>query len=79
MKRGFALVKGSEVSVNGSNDHEINMRYDEPREGICPSRRVLKGVCPSMMTHKDQEIDQVMKKPTKDLMNSRMGVCPNVR
>ena len=79
MKRGFALVKDSEVSVNGLNDHEINMRYDEPREGICPSRRVLKGVCPSMMTRKDQEIDQVMKKPMKNLMNLRMWVCPQCK
>ena len=79
MKRGFALVKDSEVSVNGLNDHEINMRYDEPRDDICPSRRVLKGVCPSMMTRKDQEIDQKKKKPMKNMMNLRMGVCPQCK
>ena len=79
MKKGYALVKDSKVSANVSNDHEINRRYDEPREGVCPNKRVLKGVCPSMTTRKDQEIDRVMRKPAKDLMNSRMGVCPNVR
>ena len=36
-------------------------------------------VCPSMMTRKDQEIDRVVRKFVKDLMNSRMEVCPNVR
>ena len=79
MKRGYALVKDSKVSENVSNNHEINRRYDEPRDGVCPNKRVLNGVYPNMTTRKDQEIDQVMKKPTKDLMNSRMGVCPNVR
>ena len=79
MKKGYALVKDSKVSANVSNDHKINRRYDEPREGVCPNKRVLKGVCPSMTTRKDQEIDRVMRKPAKDLMNSRMGVCPNVR
>ena len=49
----YAPVKDSKVSANGSNDHEINRRYDEPEEGVCLSRRVLKGVCPSMMTLKD--------------------------
>ena len=53
MKKGYALVKDSKVSANVSNDHEINRRYDEPREGVCPNKRVLKGVCPSMTTHKD--------------------------
>ena len=53
MKMGYASIKDSEISTNGSNDHEINRRYDEPIEGVCLSRRVLKGVCPSMMTHKD--------------------------
>ena len=46
MKRGDAPVKDSEVSANGSNDHEINRRYDKHR----------KGVCPSMTTHKNQEV-----------------------
>ena len=46
MKRADAPVKDSEVSANGSNDHEINRRYDKPR----------KGVCPSMTTHKNQEV-----------------------
>ena len=31
-----------------------------------------------MMTHKDQEIDRVVRKYTKDLINSWMGVCPSV-
>ena len=67
MKMGYAPVKDSEVSANGSNDHEINRRYDKHR----------KGVCPSMTTHKDQEIDRVVRKSVKDQMNSRMGVCPS--
>ena len=79
MKKGYALVKDSKVSANVSNDHKINRRYDEPREDVCPNKRVLNGVCPSRTTYKDQEIDRVMRKPAKDLMNSRMGVCPNVR
>ena len=79
MKRGYALVKDSKVSENVSNNHEINRRYDEPRDGVCPNKRVLNGVYPNMTTRKDQEIDRVMRKLAKDLMNSRMGVCPNVR
>ena len=31
-----------------------------------------------MTTSKDQEIDRVVRKSAKDLMNSRMGVCPSV-
>ena len=38
MKMGYALVKDSKISANGSNDHEINKRYDEPRDGICPNK-----------------------------------------
>ena len=37
MKMGDPLVKYSEVSANGLNDHEINKRYDEPKDGVCPS------------------------------------------
>ena len=33
--------------------------------GVCPSIIVLKGVCPSRTTHKDQEIDQVARKICK--------------
>ena len=68
-KKGDPLVKDSKVSANGSNDHEINRRYDKPR----------KRVCPSMTTHKNQEVERVVIKSAKDLMNSRMGVCPNVK
>ena len=32
-----------------------------------------------MTTRKDQEIDRVMRKFAKDLMNLRMGVCPSVK
>ena len=32
-----------------------------------------------MTTRKDQEIDRVVRKSTKNLMDSMMGVCPNVR
>ena len=46
MKMGYATVKDSEVSANGSNDHEINRRYDEPKKGICPNKRTLKGGMP---------------------------------
>ena len=38
--------------------------------------KALKGVCPGMMNHKDQEIDQAVRKYTKDLINSRMGGMP---
>ena len=45
---GYAPVKDSEVSANGSSDHEINRKYDEPRDGVCPSKKnTLKGVCPN--------------------------------
>ena len=30
------------------------------------------------MTHKDQEIDRAVRKYTKDLVDSRIGICPNV-
>ena len=43
MKRRYAPVKDSEVSANGSNNHEINRRYDEPKKGVCPNKRTLKG------------------------------------
>ena len=62
MKMGDPLVKYSEVSANGLNDHEINKRYDKPRNGVCPS----------MTTHKNQEVERVVRKSTKDLMNSRL-------
>ena len=32
-----------------------------------------------MMTHKNQEIDRAVKKTAKDLVDSRMGVCPSVK
>ena len=47
MKRGDAPVKDLEVSTYGSNDHKINRRYDKPRNGVCPS----------MLTHKNQEVE----------------------
>ena len=31
-----------------------------------------------MMTHEDQEVDRVVRRTAKDLINSRMGVCHNV-
>ena len=40
MKMGYALVKDSKISVNGSNDHEINRKYDEPRDGVCPNKEI---------------------------------------
>ena len=76
MKMGYASIKDSEISTNGSNDHEINRRYDEPRDGVCPNKRVLNGVYPNMTTRKDQEIDRVMRKLAKDLMNSRIRGMP---
>ena len=48
-----------------------------PKRGECP-KSSAKGVCPSMTTHKDQEIDRAVRKSAKDQMNSRMGVCPSV-
>ena len=47
MKRGDAPVKDSEVSTYGSNDHKINRRYDKPSNEVCPS----------MLTHKNQEVE----------------------
>ena len=51
-----------------------------PKKGECSSRKIVKrGVCPGMMTRKDQEIDRVMRKVcAKHLMNLRMGLCPSV-
>ena len=37
------------------------------------------GVCPSVTTHKDQEVDRAVRKIAKDLINSRMGICPSVK
>lgn len=79
MKRGHIPVKDSEVLANGSNDHKINMRYEKPKDDVCPSKKTLKGVCPSLMTYKNQEINRVVRKSTKDMMNSMMGVCPSRR
>ena len=62
-----------------TNDHKVNKRYEKPKEGVCLSRRALKGVCLSMMTHKNQEIDQIVMRSIKDLMNSKIRVCPSVR
>ena len=69
MKMGDTLVKDSKVSTNGSNDHEINRRYDKP----------INGVCPSITTHKNQEVERAGRKSAKYLMNSRMGVCLSVK
>ena len=66
MKMRYASVKDSKISTNGSNDHEINMRYDEPREGVCPS----------MTTRKDQEIDRVMRKICKTSDELKDGGMP---
>ena len=50
---------------------------ENPKRGVYdPVGKAIKGVCPSMMTHKDQEIDQVVRKYTKGLINSRMGDAP---
>ena len=48
-----------------------------PKRGVYnPVGKALKGVCPDMMTHKDQEIDRAVRKYTKDLINSRIGGMP---
>ena len=52
MKREDAPTKDSEVSTNGLNNQEINRRYDKP----------INGVCPSMTTHKNQEVERVERK-----------------
>ena len=69
MKRENALIKDSKVSANGSNDQEINRRYDKPRNGVCLN----------MTTHKNQEVERVERKFAKYLTNLRMGVCPSVK
>ena len=43
-----------------------------------PIGKAVKGVCLSMVTHKDQEIDRAVRKYTKGLINSKTGACPNV-
>ena len=48
-----------------------------PKRGECP-KSSAKGVCPSVTTHKDQEIGRVMREVGKTSMNSRMGVCPSM-
>ena len=49
----------------------------KPKKGVYdPVGKALKGVCPSMMTHKDQEIDRAVRKYTKDLINSRIRGMP---
>ena len=41
-----------------------------PMRGVYdPVGKAVKGVCPSMITHKDQEIDRAVRKYTKGLMN----------
>ena len=37
-----------------------------------------KGICSSMITHKNRQLDQNAMKSTKDLMISKKGVCPNM-
>ena len=36
MKMGYALVKDSKISTNGSNDHEIITRYGKPKKRGMP-------------------------------------------
>ena len=36
-------------------------------------------MCPNITTHKDQEIDQAVRKYTKDLIDLRMGGMPQCR
>ena len=38
-----------------------------------------KKICPSMTTHKNQQLDQNAMKSTKDLMISMKGVCPSMQ
>ena len=48
-----------------------------PKRGVYdPVGKAIKGVCPGMMTHKDQEIDRAVRKYTKGLITSRMGGAP---
>ena len=37
-----------------------------------------KGICPSMITHKNRQLDQNIMKSTKDLMISKKKVCPSM-
>ena len=46
MKRRYAPIKDSEVSTNGSNDHEISTRCGKPKEGGMPQQKSAKGGMP---------------------------------
>ena len=39
----------------------------------------MKGVCPSVVTHRHQQRDQAMMKSIEDLIISMKGVCLNVK
>ena len=52
MKKGYALIKDSKVLAKESNNHEINIIYDEPREGVCPNKKTLKWICPKQIDNR---------------------------
>ena len=58
----------SQRSRSGSSDEKNRKRSGGLKDGGMPQ-------CDDL---KDQEIDQAVRKYAKDLMDSRMGVCPSV-
>ena len=44
MKMRYASVKDSKISADGSNDHEINMRYDEIKDGGMPQCKIVTNI-----------------------------------
>ena len=47
-------------------------------EIVMQTNSTQKGICPSMITHKNRQLDQNIMKSTKDLMISKKKVCPSM-
>ena len=63
---GMPQYDNSERSRDRMSSEKVCKRETtNPRTGVCPSRRVLKWVCSSMTTRKDQEIDRAMMRSVK--------------
>ena len=61
-KGGIPQYNDSQRLINRSNSEKIYKRFDELKNEGMPQQKSAKGVCPSMMTLKDQEIDRVVRK-----------------
>ena len=68
----------NEMTVGDApNEMTVGDGPNEMTVGGCPERNDSGG-CPSMTTRKDPDLDQVMRKIAKYLVDSRMGVCPSM-